>query len=244
MSVETATFISQLVPANPAASDVVSDGATHLRLLKYVLQSTFPNLNTSVTATPFQLNNQFVPVGMIALWYGLSTAIPNGWATCAGQTAPRQDGGGNITMPDLRGRFVVGADTDSGGSWVAGSGGGSATHSHTGSVGSTALSTAQIPSHNHPVTDPSHTHGLTDPGHAHSYNAPISAGYAGPGATNPAAPAGSASTTGGAVTGISMGAAYTGVTVGYTGSGAGHSHTISADSNLPPYEAFYYIMKI
>ena len=46
MTVETATYISELAPANPAgASDPVSEGDNHLRLLKEVLQGTFPGAN-------------------------------------------------------------------------------------------------------------------------------------------------------------------------------------------------------
>lgn len=44
MGLESATFISGLVPSNPVhATDDVSQGDDHLRLLKSVLQGTFPN---------------------------------------------------------------------------------------------------------------------------------------------------------------------------------------------------------
>lgn len=43
MGLETATFISELVGTNPAASDQKSQGDDHLRLIKDVLQATFPN---------------------------------------------------------------------------------------------------------------------------------------------------------------------------------------------------------
>lgn len=56
MSLESATYISQLNPSNPTAGDNASQGDDHLRLLKSVLQSTFPNLSGAATATQAQLN--------------------------------------------------------------------------------------------------------------------------------------------------------------------------------------------
>lgn len=43
MSLESATFIQSLVSTNPVASDAVSQGDDHIRLLKSVLKATFPN---------------------------------------------------------------------------------------------------------------------------------------------------------------------------------------------------------
>ena len=48
MTVETANFISGLVPAYPPGSDSISEGDDHLRLLKSVLQGTFPNANAAI----------------------------------------------------------------------------------------------------------------------------------------------------------------------------------------------------
>ena len=48
MTVETAAFISGLVPAYPPGSDSISEGDAHLRLLKSVLQGTFPNANEAI----------------------------------------------------------------------------------------------------------------------------------------------------------------------------------------------------
>lgn len=42
MGLETGTFISDLVTTNPADSDAESQGAAHLRLIKTLLQNTFP----------------------------------------------------------------------------------------------------------------------------------------------------------------------------------------------------------
>jgi len=48
MTVESAAFISGLVPAYPPGSDSISEGDDHLRLLKNVLQGTFPNANAAI----------------------------------------------------------------------------------------------------------------------------------------------------------------------------------------------------
>jgi len=43
MGLESATFVGGLVPANPIGSDQVGQGDDHIRLIKNVLQGTFPN---------------------------------------------------------------------------------------------------------------------------------------------------------------------------------------------------------
>ena len=64
------------------------------------------------------------------------------WILCDGGS----DGKGG-TVPDLRGRMIMGASDEH----PAGSSGGSETHTHSisGTVGSTTLSVAQMPSHTH-----------------------------------------------------------------------------------------------
>jgi len=57
MALETATYISQLVNTNPTASDPVSQGDDHLRLIKAVLQTQFTTLGAAaVTTTAAELN--------------------------------------------------------------------------------------------------------------------------------------------------------------------------------------------
>lgn len=56
MALETATYISDLVSTNPTASDNMSQGDDHIRLLKSTLKSTFPNVSGAVTATHTELN--------------------------------------------------------------------------------------------------------------------------------------------------------------------------------------------
>lgn len=57
MTVEAATFISELNAAYPAATDSKAEGDDHLRLLKAILQAQFPNFTAAaVTATCTDLN--------------------------------------------------------------------------------------------------------------------------------------------------------------------------------------------
>lgn len=48
MGLEAANFISQLIPTNPASTDKKNEGDNHLRLIKSVLQQTFPNASRPV----------------------------------------------------------------------------------------------------------------------------------------------------------------------------------------------------
>ena len=50
MTVEAATYISGLNAAYPPGSDTISEGDDHLRLIKSVLQGTFPNANGALNA--------------------------------------------------------------------------------------------------------------------------------------------------------------------------------------------------
>lgn len=49
-------YISDLVATNPLSSDLASTGDDHLRCIKSVLKTTFPNINAAVTATDENLN--------------------------------------------------------------------------------------------------------------------------------------------------------------------------------------------
>lgn len=56
MALETGTYISDLVAANPPNSDQKAQGAGHLRLLKSTIKATFPNVTGAVTPTHTLLN--------------------------------------------------------------------------------------------------------------------------------------------------------------------------------------------
>ena len=96
--------------------------------------------STTLKATVGQVG---VPVGTIVMWNNRGGAsIPTNWALCDGTNG----------TPDLRDKFIVGYST----SKAINTTGGSATAS--GSTDATVLTTSQIPSHSHAVTDPGHSH--------------------------------------------------------------------------------------
>lgn len=51
MPLETATYISQLVSTNPAATDTTGQGDDHLRLIKSAIQATFPGFTAAALAS-------------------------------------------------------------------------------------------------------------------------------------------------------------------------------------------------
>lgn len=67
-----------------------------------------------------------IPAGLICMWSGSSSNIPNGWALC----------NGNNNTPDLRDKFVLGAGKD----YIVGA---------TGGEKEVTLTVAQMPSHSH-----------------------------------------------------------------------------------------------
>ena len=56
MALETGTFISDLVITNPTASDPVSEGDDHTRLIKKTVKNSFPNITGAVTLTHTEIN--------------------------------------------------------------------------------------------------------------------------------------------------------------------------------------------
>ena len=79
MGLETGDFIDDLDLTNPiTATDPVTEGAAHLRLVKKVLLQSFPNIDAAVTATPAELNDLVTASGV--------EAITGNW-TFSGRTA-------------------------------------------------------------------------------------------------------------------------------------------------------------
>jgi microcystin-dependent protein len=56
MPLESATYLDDLNTSNPAHTDGLSEADSHMRLIKSVLKTTFPNIDGAVTGTPAQLN--------------------------------------------------------------------------------------------------------------------------------------------------------------------------------------------
>ena len=85
-------------------------------------------------------DNVHIPKGLIAMWSGLISEIPNGWALCDGTNG----------TPNLKDRFIMGATTD-------------ATINKTGGQNEVTLTIDELPSHAHTGSTNSagaHTHDL------------------------------------------------------------------------------------
>lgn len=179
------------------------------------------------------------------LKFSATTTGQDGWLLCNGQAVSRLnyaglfgaigttfgvgDGSTTFNVPDFYDRMPLGA-------------GGAVNVGDTGGAATVTLTTTELPTHAHGVTDGGHSHGVTDAGHAHG----ILLGTAGTGnAMNITAsnktpdspqPSPSQGDTGTATTGITVDSTTTGITVDSTGSGG-------AFSVLNPYIGVYVFIK-
>lgn len=140
MTVESASYISQFNTSYPAASDDISEGDDHIRLVKSVLKTQFPNLaTTAVNQTSNQLNKLGFEVGTVCMY--ASNTIPttqtisgiNDWLLCDGTAYSTSTysalyaiigntfgtSGSDFKVPDFRTFFPVGV----GGSFTLGTSG-------------------------------------------------------------------------------------------------------------------------
>jgi len=146
------------------------------------------------------------------------------------------DGSTTFNVPDMVDRFPVGA----GNLYALGD---------TGGAASVELTTAQLPAHNHAVTDPGHTHNITDPGHTHTVSDPghvhSSVVAASNVTTGTSAGGVTAGNTGSATTGITNQSAMTGVATVATTTGVTTQNTGSGTAvpTLPPYAAVTWMIK-
>ena len=101
-----------------------------------------------------EYGHDLLPQGAIIMWSG--NTAPDGWALCDGGSHPKEDGSGNVTVPNLKGRFVVG---------IGNNGSNTYTNGNTGGEDSHKLLATELPSHTHSGTtgsDGSHSHAYKD----------------------------------------------------------------------------------
>lgn len=243
MALESAQYINQLVSSNPPSGDPAGQACDHLRLIKSTIQATFPNITGPVTADNEKLSNG-IPVGGIIMFSGSTSNIATGWALCDGGTYAAMDGSGNVTVPDLRDKFIVGAGNTYA---VAATGGATSAPATSLTVGGTALTVDELPSHTHTLTDEGHTHAITDPKHAHTVTIPANGTWSNQGNGGDPSPQAFNGTygTSSVATGVTVNSATTGITVDDTGSGNTHAHTLTGTvPTLPPYYALALIIKL
>ena len=241
MPLESAAYIADLNPSFPVHGDSVGVGDSHIRLLKQVLQTTFPNLGDNpVTATALQLNSS-LPTGIICHWYGSSLSVPSGWGICNGTTYSRVDGGGPIVSPNLIDKVIMGA----GNLYTQGSTGGATSATPLITCAPFTIAKGNLPNYALTVTDPGHNHVLTDPGHTHPLNQSLVSSASGLGqSTHNQTPGGESTQS--ATTGITLASATTGITVNSGGSGTAITvaATCATFGTITPYLALYPIIKL
>ncbi len=194
--------------------------------------------------------NLFFP-GFVSDYAGQTA--PSGWLLCDGSSYLRATypnlftaigttfgsvNGSSFNVPDIRGRFTVGAGHGIGlTNRVLGTAGGE--ESHVLAIGELAAHTHGItdpghthvvndpqhshtvndPGHGHSIVDPGHIHGISDPGHAHSYETLIYVGGGGQFAVGGAYTEVAGRTTSTSATGISINAGGSNISVSNRGSG-------------------------
>lgn len=175
------------------ASTAVAAGKAVTTTLMSLIKSNFDDHESRiVTLEAATIVNGFI-VGEIRIW--TSSSLPTGFLWCDGSAVSRTvtyddlyavigttfgigDGSTTYNLPDLRGRIPVGKDdmdntvgTGGGAASRVTSGGSGVDGATLGAVGGEqthTLTTAELATHGHGVTDPGHSHSVTDPGHQHA----------------------------------------------------------------------------
>jgi hypothetical protein len=110
MGIEAATYISDLVVTNPvSATDPVSQGDDHIRLLKSVLKATLPNINAAISVTDEEINRLAGVTGDVEPMRGLpytDQAAPYTLVQLDNGSQIDITSAGIITLPNLANNFA------------------------------------------------------------------------------------------------------------------------------------------
>ena len=119
MGLESATYISQLVATNPLATDPISQGDDHLRLIKSVLQAQFSGLSgtTAVTADGAEMN---LLDGCTATTTELNYLDITTLGTSEASKAVTADANGDVTIADGAYDFDIASHDGTNGLLLAG----------------------------------------------------------------------------------------------------------------------------
>ena len=163
-----------------------------------------------------------IPIGGIIMWSGTIASVPSNWRLCNGSIH------NGITTPDLRNRFIVGANQDTSTYGTQGSNGVTAPHANIEKNElDQFLNTVKGGSSNAVVV--SHSHGITDPGHSHTIYGSYHDGVDGAPKLHLAS-----WTAGGR---LNTDQKQTGITINTQGESG-------TNKNLPPYFALAFIMRV
>jgi hypothetical protein len=112
MGLETATYISGLVATNPVnATDPVSQGDDHLRLIKTTILNSFPNITGAMTASHTELNYLDGATGVTGTGSVVLNTAPtfSGVVTMGTALAVADGGTGAITASAARTNLGLGS---------------------------------------------------------------------------------------------------------------------------------------
>ena len=101
MTIETATYIDDLVATNPATSDFIYEGDDHLRLVKAVLLASFPNVGGAVTLTHTQINAAGTPAN------GSWTLMSSQTVSSTPSTVEFISGSGGVTISASYDEYLI-----------------------------------------------------------------------------------------------------------------------------------------
>lgn len=171
------------------------------------------------------MQNALCPPGSVVFYHGNSASIPGYWMLSNGTTISDTESPINgVTTPNCVSKFIRGTT------------GNVVTTPVTGGADTVTLSTTNLPSHNHGITDPGHFHTINDPGHSHQIQLQTFLSATG---AQPWAPVAGGTAYGSIIssstTGISIFGSTTGITINNTGSGTAFSILPSYVGLVPIY---------